>query len=340
MKKYFIRRNVTIFLVLLLVTAFSICLVPKINEIRTILSLTKVDDYPLYFMKYYGDYHMNYDISDPEPGNNRAQISRYTNDFSMMCSSFLARNENGDPIFCRNLDYDLLSHPITVLHTNPPGKYASLVTADLFYLGYSYSNPPTNSIFDDRRLLDAPRITIDGMNEYGLSLAILTVPCAEPSMDPNKMTTDEVGANRILLDHAKTVEEAIEELNKINIKFHNGAAHFMIADANGDSAVIEFIRGEMKIVRNDKPWQVCTNFVLSEDIYSKIGKDRYDLAEKVLKDKNGVLSEKEAMDLLSQVSQGGTMWSVIYNLKTGDTSIAMGRKFDQINEFHLDMKEE
>ncbi len=339
MKKYLSRRSITIFLVLLLVV-LSFCLVPRINQIRTILSLTKVDDYPLYYMKYYGSYHMNYDINNPEPGNDRAQTSHYTNDFSMKCSSFLARNENGDPIFCRNLDYDLLSHPITVLHTNPPGKNASLVTADLFYLGYSYSNPPTNSIFNNQRLLDAPRITIDGMNEYGLSLAILSVPYAKPTLDPNKLTTDEVGANRILLDHAKTVEEAIEELNKINIKFHNSAAHFMIADAGGNSAVVEFIKGEMKVVRNEKSWQVCTNFVLSEDIYGKVGKDRYDLAEKVLQEKNGVLSEEEAMDLLSKVSQSGTMWSVIYNLKTGDTSIAMGRKFDQINEFHLDMKEE
>ena len=341
MMKYFFRRKVTIFLVLILLVALSFFLVPKINQIRTILSFAKVDDYPLYSMRYYGNYHMKYELNGSEASRNNVHNTGFTNDFSMMCSSFLARNEKGEPIFCRNLDFDLLGHPITVLYTNPRGKHASIATADLFYLGYNDSNPPTSSLSGGWGLLNAPRITIDGMNEYGLSLAILSVPYAEPTKDPNKMTTDEVGANRLLLDNAKTVEEAIEELNKINIQFHNGAAHFMLADADGNSAVIEFIDGQMKIVRKEKPWQVCTNFILSEDIYGKVGKDRYDLAEKVLNDKNGILSEEEAMELLSKVSLRGTMWSVVYNLKTGNASIVMGKKYNKlVNKFHLDMKDD
>lgn len=90
-------------------------------------------------------------------------------------------------------------------------------------------------------------------------MAILSVPYAEPTYDQSKRTTDEVGANRIILDNAKTVDEAIDELNNYNIMFHQGAAHFMIADASGASAVIEFLDGKMNIVRNEKPWQVCTN---------------------------------------------------------------------------------
>lgn len=173
-----------------------------------------------------------------------------------------------------------------------------------------------------------------------MSLAILTVPAARTSYDPQKPTTDEAGINRLILDNARTLDEAIEELNQYNLAFHDGPAHFMIADANGDSAVIEFIEGETNILRNEKPWQVCTNFILSRDLFQKVGKDRYDLAEQTLGDKNGILSEEEAMELLSAISQGGTVWSVVYNLKTGEADIVMGRKYDQVHSFDLKMNNE
>lgn len=188
----------------------------------------------------------------------------------------------------------------------------------------------------DFGILPALRITIDGVNEYGVAVAALTVPHAKPPYDPEKPSTDEVGMMRLILDYATTVDEAVEKIKEYNIIFHEEVIHYMIADASGDSAVIEFINGDVVVYRTDDPWQVCTNFILSQESSNKYC-ERYDKAVAKLDEKNGILSEEEAMQLLSDISQGGTIWSVIYNLKTGESHIAMGKNYDRIHVFDLNM---
>lgn len=336
--KHFTRKRITCAVVIVLLIALGAYGLLNLNTIRTIYSLTKVDDYPLYYMKYYGDYHPDYKVQNT--GEVASDTAVPSDQFGMLCSSFFATNEKGEPLFCRNLDYTLLRHQITVLKTDAPGKYASLTMADLYYLGYNESNPPVRSLTKGGNLMAAPRVTIDGVNEYGLSLAILSVPYANPPYDPEKLTTDEVGITRLILDQAKTVSEAVEVMKQYNIKFHEGPSHFMVADANGDSAVIEFLEGEIVVDWKEEAWQVCTNFILSADLYDKMGLERYTKAEKALKEKNGILTEEEAMDLLSDISQGSTVWSVVYNLKTGEADIVMGKKYDQVHSFDLKMYHE
>jgi len=219
-KKLYLRWALLALVILLAVfMLFFAC--PSINEARTIQSLQKVDDYPLYTMTYYGGYHLIYTVDNP----NLKSASG-----TMLCSSFLACNEKGEPLFCRNLDYALAGHPIVMVTTDAPNKNAGLAICDLYYLGYRGSNLPIGSITNDRALLSAPRITIDGMNEYGVALAILSVPHAEPTIDRAKQTIDEVAAVRLALDNAKTVDEAVEVIKGYNMVFNEGPVHLMIAD--------------------------------------------------------------------------------------------------------------
>jgi hypothetical protein len=69
---------------LIFLAALAVFLWPRINEARTIMSLQKVDDYPLYTMTYYGDYRLNYTVDNP----NLQAVSG-----GRLCSSFLAMNE-------------------------------------------------------------------------------------------------------------------------------------------------------------------------------------------------------------------------------------------------------
>lgn len=314
---------------LILLAVLTVFLWPRIDEARTIWSLQKVDDYPLYTMTYYGDYRLTYTVDNP---NLKAQNG------GVMCSSFLARNEKGEPLFCRNLDYALNNHPIAMVSTSAPKKYAGIGICDLYYLGYSKDKLPSGSLFSDRVLLSAPRITIDGMNEHGVALAILSVPHAEPALDIKKQSIDEGAAVRLILDQAKTVSDAVDVLKGYNMLFHEGASHFMIADGNGDSVVAEFVNGEIVVIKSDNPWQVATNFILSSKSREGVGQNRYDLAEETLEKTQGVLSEEDAMKLLSSVSQPGTLWSVIYNLKTGEVRLALKMKYDKLYTFHLKMR--
>jgi hypothetical protein len=311
---------------ILLLAAALLVLWPSINKARTIWSLQKVDDYPLYTMAYYGDYQLDYTVDDP-----RLQFA------STLCSSFLARNEKGEPLLCRNLDYALAGHPICMVSTNAPGKNAGLAICDLYYLGYQSGKLPSGSIFQDGALLSAPRVPMDGINEYGVALAVLSVPHAEAPFDPDRQTIDEAAAVRLVLDNAKTVTEAVEVIGSYNMLFHEGAGHIMIADRKGDSVVLEYVNGEISVVKSDNPWQIATNFILSSPNREGVGQDRYDRAEAALSKSKGILSEEAAMDLLSRISQPGTLWSVIYNLTTGEARLALKMNYKKVYEFTLKM---
>jgi hypothetical protein len=319
-KTRLIKKLSLMFLLILIVLAVTIIAL-NANKIRTIMSLTKVDDYPLYSLTYYGGYDYEKPIIKDE----------------IKCSAFLATNDKGEPIFCRNLDYTLSNHPIAALHTAAPGKYASISMSDLYYFGYDEKNLPSRSLIKGWGLLNAPKIPIDGMNEYGVALAMLSVSSVGEDKDSDKPIIDEVACNRLILDNAKNVDEAIGQIKKYNLKFNEGPIHYIIADSSGDSAVVEFIDGKIVVTKKQKSYQVVTNFVIAKDIDAKMGLDRYDLACSELDKAKGQLTEKKAMELLSKVSQGGTLWSIIYNLKTGEVQVAMNKKYNQIRKFKLNM---
>jgi hypothetical protein len=92
----------------------------------------------------------------------------------------------------------------------------------------------------------------------------------------------------------------------------------------------------MVLVPNDEPWHLATNFLLSSVRDPSEGEClRYDRIEQGLAQAQGRLSSQEAMDLLSQVSQGHTQWSVVYGLSTGEVQVAMGRQYDITHTFRL-----
>ena len=42
---------------------------------------------------------------------------------------------------------------------------------------------------------------------------------------------------------------------------------------------------------------------------------------------------------LEQVKQGHTVWSIVYGLGTGHVRVAMGKDYDHVHRFQLEMKE-
>ncbi len=299
---------------------------PLINQSLTILSLKKLDNYPLYSIAYYGEYNLNYEVPNPK-------IPVVD---SLQCTSFLAFNGKGEPMLCRNLDNALAYHPIAMLTTNAPGKCATISITDLYYLGYSGDRQPSGSVTKDRALLEAPRIVIDGMNEYGVAFAVLDVPYADPPADPGKKSVDHTAMMRLALDGVKNVDQAVEMIKSYNVVLTR-PIHFMIADAGGDSAIIEFVNGEVVVTKKSDPWQAVTNFIVSSQDQEGEGQDRYKTAQDELRSKNGSLSEDEAMALLKKVARSGTHWSVIYNLKTGEVRLALAQNYKNILKFKMQM---
>jgi hypothetical protein len=112
----------------------------------------------------------------------------------------------------------------------------------------------------------------------------------------------------------------------------------MVASASGESAVVEFYRGEMIVFHNETTWQVATNFLLTDTIGEKQGLCwRYDLLEQRLDEMDGRIAPNDALFLLEAVSQDITQWSILYHLTSGDLDVVMGRNYSgTIHSFHLE----
>jgi hypothetical protein len=310
------------------------------NLIRSLLTFRQVGHENLYSMTYYGGYGFG-DYLKKGMNPNQSDLFIKQREGSWACTVFSARNPMGNPLLGRNFDYYHCS--ALLLFTAPPDGYHSVSLVDMSYLGYDLPNYIPLSYIDRLKLLEAPRFPFDGMNECGLGIGMMTIGSSEGGMEPQKITINQIDAIRLVLDYAKDVEEALDLLRKYNIIFISVPIHYLIADAKGNSVVVEFLKGKMEVLRRPEPWQVATNFQIINPPEGVAQDNRYITAAETLQKSQGVISEDDAMKLLrSELCQTTTMWSVVYNLTTGDIQVAMGLMSDpehtsQVRNFKLEM---
>lgn len=188
-------------------------------------------------------------------------------------------------------------------------------------------------------LLEAPFWPFDGMNEHGLVVGMAAVPESYMPHDPDRETIGSLGVIREMLDRARDVDEAVAVLGSYNVVWNGGPAlHYLIADASGDSVLVEFYAGEMVLIPNagTTPWHLATNHLraaVGEGDSS--GCWRYDTVHRRLVTGGGRLSIADAMDLLDDGSQENTQWSVVYDLASLGVHVAMGRAYQSTHTFQL-----
>jgi len=284
------------------------------------------------------------------------------------CSAYAATCAgSGDFLYGRNYDYCHVENGVEVpatamfVRTAPKGGKKSISMVDAYWLGFHkgfYNDGKT----DLSMLIAAPYEMLDGMNEDGFAVCVLHLDGKATRQDePGKQF---VWANifmRKLLDTVGTVEDAIALARTYNLSMKtpaNGNLHFFIADATGDYAVLEYsyvnadsadntLPNVLKVFRGKACDRYVTNFYIDPDMaehptlgpLGKHGLWRYDTLRVNLEKHDNVLTEEEAMGLLSAVSQDSkpdentshTQWSALYNLtqKKVDVSILQeyGSKF-------------
>lgn len=118
--------------------------------------------------------------------------------------------------------------------------------------------------------------TPDGMNEKGLVANMLWLVQSEyPLFDKEagKKGLTIAAWAQYVLDNYATVKEAVESLRKeefvVVTDFIPGTdkfttVHLSISDATGDSAILEYIKGEL-VIHHDSSYQVMTNDPLFEE---------------------------------------------------------------------------
>ncbi len=269
------------------------------------------------------------------------------------CTTFNSVNSNGDYLFSRNFDY--MDSEFVLVWTHPSNGYASVSSVSLMFMGYDEDFMPDNLVNSVFSLL-APYVPLDGINEKGLSIAVLELekdPTFQRTLKKDLTTTTMI---RAVLDKAATVDEAIEIFKSYDMRdlLVGGCNYqFQIADANGKSVIIEYVDNEMVLIYPEKnsenvvDYQVAANYYLAPGVDDPdgMGQERAETAYSALNKSKGVTSEKEAMNILKSVSMKdadlhgyicSTLWSTVYNTKTLSLDICVQNDYSKTYHFTLD----
>lgn len=337
-----ILRNVFfVFLGIILVSTSIIC-ISFYNEILTISSIKKINAVPVYEMNYKGDFGFDkylktgsatyIEYADFMNANLLKGIPKFYYD-KFECSTFFAKTPEGDYIMGRNLDTEV-SIPF-VLKTNSKSSLKTIGMANLHNLGWNNTN-----IVSKLAALSAPYFTFDGMNENGVAIAGMSVPVGSRSeINENKITLYDYSVIRLTLEKAESVDDAIKQLSQYNVKMEDTyPSHYMIADATGNCAVIDYIDGSMKIIRKEDNYQIATNMLtFNNEKHQGYSAERYQNFEKVLSEKSGVISIEDALELLvKNTVPGDEQWSTVYNLTDKTMSVKFYGDYENTYTYEID----
>ena len=316
------------------------------GEIRTVSSIESVDGNPyLYQMEYKAAYDLDDVISKDVDTNaelldyvvgrigkglplkiKSAQVADEDGELATInCTSFQAAKAEGDGFrFCRN--YDFFKNPTMVTVSRPKKGYASIAASDMSHFGYSLEKLP-DSFLASLSCLASIYAPVDGMNEKGLCTSIMALPKQAAQQDTERHNVGTTIIMRLWLDRCATVQEALDLLETVDV-CHDAAVgsgyHYMVADANGDCAVVEFDKDDgwkTMAVRKEAgaPYMLVTNHLLSEKYYTtepdpSVGNPhskswwRYETAGAYLSGHNGTLTLDEAQECLAQVHWKDLVW--------------------------------
>ena len=241
------------------------------------------------------------------------------------CTSFQARKADGEGYFFGR-NYDYFKNPTLVTVSHPKNGYASIACSDMSHFGYSLEKLPT-SFLKKLSCLAAIYAPVDGMNEKGLCTSIMALPKQASQQETEKPNVGTTLIMRLWLDRCATVEEALALLETVDVR-HDATVgsgyHYMIADALGNSAVVEFDPNDgWKTLVTRKPegqnWMHVTNHLLHEKYYSTepdpaLGNPhskswwRYETCGAYLSAHNGILTLEEAQECLALVHWKDLVW--------------------------------
>jgi hypothetical protein len=278
------------------------------------------------------------------------------------CTSFQARKADGEG-FWYGRNYDYFKNPTMVTVSHPKKGYASIAVSDMSHFGYSLEKLPV-SLGKKLSCLAAIYAPVDGINEKGLCTSIMALPKQASQQQTEKHDVGTTLIMRLWLDRCATVEEALALLETVDVR-HDAAVgsgyHYMVADAAGDCAVIEFDREDgwkTMIVRKapDAKYMLVTNHLLSEKYYTAepdiyVGNPhskswwRYETASAYLDAHDGTLTHDQAQECLALVHWKDLQWetgqiedtqySNVYDQSAITLSLRNWNDYETTHRFHL-----
>ena len=299
------------------------------------------------------------------------------------CSTFSSACKDGGYVLGRNYDYPVKGNYYVVVHTAPEQGYKSVGIAVVSAL---LANPdslnPFSTVRNQEITLFAPYSVLDGINEKGLMASFMQLEFESTMQDRGKTKLLSNWVLRMILDKCATVNEAVELMDQYDIQSifqdNDMDLHYILADAEGDRAIVEYVANEMHVLRakdligEDAPYVMATNFYLTPGrrvdretgLWEKneLGYWRFDQLCKDLKN-NPSPTMAEAMDYMKNVRivfndqdeieamkrknmdpekaeqwSWMSLWSVVYNSKTLGFDVCIRENYDKKYSFSLEAK--
>ena len=342
-------------IIVIAVAAFIGLYFTRILTVSSIERLTDYEDgYNLYSMDIKYDYSLD-DIIDYGITDDQTMIDAILKESLPLipakinvpdygCTSFTLTDTDGDVHMGRNYDFRKDTSAMMVYCT-PKDGYKSVAFAALDNIS---ANVPDASTAKKLATLASPFICLDGMNEKGVSISVLTLDSEPVRQNTGKPVIATTLAIRLVLDKAATTEEAVELLRSYDMFSSSGRDyHFYITDASGDGRVVEYDPESENREIIATPTEAITNFfIIHKDkvlpnqkngIYGH-GRERYDAVLKVLEEEKGNYTNDTVWNAMKAAAQdpspdaitSNTQWSVSYNNTDLTAEIAIRRNWEDI----------
>ena len=180
----------------------------------------------------------------------------------------------------------------------------------------------------------APHFIQGGINEHGLFLDANGLPPTGWYPDPSKpVFEDEI--NDHILAHCATVADAVEFFATHSVFL--GGGKFVIADAAGESIVVEWAEGRDRITHRTGFYQISTNVPQWNLVPGKIDDERYLIAEKVIatRDEVSLPAMRAVLAATHKEWFSPTIYSYICDLKTLAVHVYSFHNFEEAYSFDL-----
>ena len=167
-----------------------------------------------------------------------------------------------------------------------------------------------------------------GMNEKGLVVELMWLDGTAYPQPDERPSVDVLQWIQYQLDNHSTIEEIIASDKTIRITSKGTPLHYLVADANGHAASIEFLDGKMNVHKGDDlPMPVLTNDTYTRSIASHSNRtsrennslERFSTACNMIQQYKSEAPGRSLVDesfaILDKVAQGDyTKWSIVYDI--------------------------
>ena len=241
---------------------------------------------------------------------------------SFACTTFFL-NKDGKLLFGRNYDW-VTESGMVMVNARGMMKYGAKENASSFNWVSSYGSVTFNQY--------GKEFPTGGMNEKGLVVELMWLDETEYPDQDKRHSLGVLQWIQYQLDCSQSVSEVIASDNIIRIE-DDVPLHYLVADANGNAATIEFLDGKMVVHQKENlVFPVLTNTPYGEALERTGGV--MPTKRKITQSDNSLYRFAKACDMLqsvqssvetptvdyafsilNQVSQGDyTKWSIVYDI--------------------------